>query len=238
MNISVFIFISIMALAFGYAVSNTQNFNFWKLLFFALFLLPIIVIFGMGKYHAIVVLISFMLGFVLPYAHSLKFIGNGLSGLINNIRYRDDYKNIKLEKERIKEQQEELEKLRKAFEEAKRAYQEAERKHNEETNRQEDNNGKSNSDNKSKQQSYQNKQKSSSHQKQSSGNDLKIYYLNLLGLNPVKKYTLKELKKSYKRIHMKYHPDRNQWKSAEELLELNRKMVEFQKAFEWLRDNG
>jgi DnaJ-class molecular chaperone len=35
---------------------------------------------------------------------------------------------------------------------------------------------------------------------------------------------------------MKYHLDRNQDKSAEELRELNRKMVELQKAFEWLRN--
>ena len=87
--------------------------------------------------------------------------------------------------------------------------------------------------------SSQQKGKSSSHQQQSSGSDdLKVYYLNLLGLDPTKKYTLKELKKSYKRMHMKYHPDRNQDKSPEELRELNKKMAEFQKAFEWLRDNN
>jgi hypothetical protein len=95
-------------------VSNTQNFNFWKLLFFALFLLPIIVIFGMGKYHAIVVLISFMLGFLLPYADSLNFIGNGLSDFINAVRYKDAYDDIRRKEAEVDE-------LRRKYEQARNA---------------------------------------------------------------------------------------------------------------------
>jgi preprotein translocase subunit SecF len=231
MNISVFIFISIMALAFGYAVSNTQNFNFWKLLFFALFLLPIIVIFGMGKYHAIVVLISFATGFLLPYAHSLKFIGNGLSDFINAVRYKDAYDDIK-------RKEAEVDDLRKKYEQAKNA--ENQQKQSQEYERR-----KQQSQDYRKQQEQQKKQKSQSERKeksnkstdssqQNSNDYIKSRYLEILGLDPNKTYSQKEIKTAHRRQCMKYHPDRHQTKVKKEMDE---KTKLINKAYEWLALN-
>jgi flagellar biosynthesis GTPase FlhF len=236
MEISIFIFISVMALALGYAAANTQNFNFWKLLFFVLFLLPVILIFGMSKYHAIVVLISFLFGFILPYAYSLRFIGNSFSNFVNAVRYRDDYKNIKFTKEELRQQAEELEKLRRSFEEARQSYYRAEQEFKNRAKQEKEN--KSNN-NKSKQKTYskqQSKQKSNYQQKTSSNasGGSREYYLKLLGLDPNKEPTLADIRKAYKRMQMKYHPDRHPNATQEERKELNRKLIEFKKAFEWL----
>ncbi|CAC9624078.1 hypothetical protein [uncultured Gammaproteobacteria bacterium] len=243
LNYSIVVFISILMIFFGYIIGNTRKFNIFSIAFIGLLVLMFMKQFNYSQTHLIIIAVAFAFGYFLPHLHVLSFIGDSLSDFINGIRYRDNYRNIKLAQERLQEQAEELEKLRQAFEKAKQAYEEAERVYNEHNNKQKANSEKSNTGNQSKQQgnkkpSNGQKSNSSSYQRQSSGSDdLRIYYLNLLGLDPNKKYTLKELKKSYKRMHMKYHPDRNQDKSIEELRELNRKMVEFQKAFEWLRDN-
>lgn len=235
MNISVFIFISIMALAFGYAVSNTQNFNFWKLLFFVLFLLPIIVIFGMGRYHAIVVLISFMIGFVLPYAHSLKFIGNGLSDFINAMRYKDAYDDIKRKEAEVDE-------LRRKYEQAKNA-------ENQQKQSQEYEKRKQQSQDYRKQQEQQKKQKSQSERKeksnkstdssqQNSDDYIKSRYLEILGLDSNKTYSYADIKKAYRRQSMKWHPDKHYGKGEKVKKEMNEKLKEIKKAYEWLALNN
>ncbi len=244
LSYSVVVFISILMIFFGYIIGNTRKFNIFSIVFVGMLVLMFMGQFNHSQAHLIIIAVAFAFGYFLPHLHILSFIGNSLSDFVNGIRYRDNYRNIELAQERLQEQAEELEKLRQAFEKAKQAYEEAERVYNEQTNRQKANNEKSGTGNQSKQQGKQKsssgqKSKSSGYQRQSSGSDdLRIYYLNLLRLDPTKKYTLKELKKSYKRMHMKYHPDRNQDKSAEELRGLNKKMAEFQKAFEWLKDNG
>jgi flagellar biosynthesis GTPase FlhF len=242
MEISIFIFISVMALALGYAAANTQNFNFWKLLFFVLFLLPVILIFGMSKYHAIVVLISFLFGFILPYAYSLKFIGNSFSNFVNAVRYRDDYRNIKLTKEELRQQAEELEQLRRAFEAARQAYYRAEQQFKDRAKEQQSSNSseskskeRSNTNNKSQEQ--KSKSRSYSKNTSSTSGNSREYYLKLLGLDPNKEPTLADIRKAYKRMQMKYHPDRHPHATQEERKEFDKKLIEFKRAFEWLERN-
>lgn len=234
MDISVFIFISIMALAFGYAVSNTQNFNFWKLLFFALFLLPIIVIFGMGKYHAIVVLISFMIGFVLPYAHSLKFIGNGLSDFINAIRYKDAYDDIKRKEAEVDELRRKYEQAKNAENQQKQSQEYEKRKQQSQDYRKKQEQQKQQSEKKGKSENKEQSSKSSGSSQQYSSNSTKSRYLEILGLDSNKTYSQKEIKTAHRRQCMKYHPDRHQTKVKKEMDE---KTKLINKAYEWLALN-
>ncbi len=232
---SVFIFISVMALALGYAVSNTQSFNFWKLLFFVLFLLPVILIFGMGKYHAIVVLVFFAIGFLLPYADSLSFIGNGLSDFINAIRYRDAY-------EDIKRKEAEVEELRKKYEQARNSENEQERSQEYERRKQQSQDYRKQQEQQKKQENQSKKKekssKSSGSKQQNSTEYIKSRYLEILGLDPNKTYSQKEIKTAHRRQCMKYHPDRHQGKGEKIKKEMEERTKVINKAYEWLALNN
>ncbi len=64
--------------------------------------------------------------------------------------------------------------------------------------------------------------------------NIRADYLKILGLNPNKTYTRAELKKAYHRQIAKYHPDRHQDKSQSFIDEMNRKIIEIKKAYEWI----
>jgi hypothetical protein len=222
MDITIFIFLAIMAFALGFAVATTQDFNIWKLIFFVLFLLPVILLLGMGKYNALVIVLFFIFGFILPYSHSLKFIGNSLSYFVNHIKYKDDYAYIKAQKE-------ELEKLRQEYEKAKQAYEDAEqryRTYNEQTQ------GSNNSN------TYDEYQDNSSSETGYGKNaEERAKNLRILELDPEKQYSFAEIKRAHKKLALKYHPDRHRDKSPEEIQELNKRLAEINKAFDWLEKN-
>ena len=56
LDISTFIFLSVILVGFGYAAGNAQSFNVWKLLLLGLFIVPFISAFNLSKLHLFTIL--------------------------------------------------------------------------------------------------------------------------------------------------------------------------------------
>lgn len=219
---------------FGYIAGNSPNFNFWKTAMLSIFLIPFVVQFNLGKAHLITMLVAFIFGYILPYAHLLEGLRDSFSDFINAIRYKDAY-------EEIKRKEEEVEELRRQYEEAQRRsnqnqYREEQQRRQEQSQQyrksQENQEQRKEDSSQQKQEKQQNHQ---SHQNSSSGStSTRNRYLMILGLEPDKQYSYKELKRAYRRQANRYHPDKHQGKPDAEVKAMTKKFQEVQGAFEWL----
>lgn len=226
LDISVFIFLSVILIGFGYVAGNARYFNIWKLLLLGIILLPFIHTFNMGKPHLLTMLGAFLFGYFLPYANNLGFIGEGLSDFINAIRYRDAYDDIK-------QKEAEVEELRKKYQQSQKETNK--QKAHEEYQRR-----------KKQSQDYRKQQKSEEQQEKSSkssnyktnnnnsSNSVKNKYLQILDLEENKTYSYAEIKKAYRKQASKYHPDKHFSKGEKVVQEMSEKFKEVQNAYEWL----
>jgi DNA mismatch repair ATPase MutL len=247
LDISTFIFLSVILVGFGYAAGNAQSFNIWKLLLLGLFIVPFISAFNLSKPHLFTMLGAFLFGYFLPYVHVLQFIGDGLSNLINAIRYRSAYDDIR-------RKEEEVERLRRKYEEAQREANKAKQDYERERRRQQSeqyrqnqkqqkNNQSSSGSKKQERQSssgtgkQRQRQNSYSHTHQNStppGESTKNKFLRILGLDPDGDYSYADIKKAYRRQASKYHPDKHSGKSESFIKEMNERFKEIKEAYEWL----
>ena len=224
LDIPAFIFISVVLIGFGYVAGNAKNFNIWKLLLLGLFLIPFISTFNLSKPHLLTMLGAFLLGYFLPYAHTLNFIGKGLSDFINAIRYRSAY-------EDIRRKEAEVEELRRQYEQARKS--ENKQKQNQEYERRKQ----QSQDYRKQQKQSEQKSKSSSSSWQYSSSSTKSQYLEILGLDPNKSYSFKKIKRAYRKQSIKWHPDKHQTKGEEVVKEMNEKFKVINEAFKWLALN-
>ena len=242
LDVSTFIFLSVILIGFGYAAGNAKSFNVWKLVLLAAFLLAFISAANLSKAHLFTMLGAFLLGYFLPYVHLLQFIGDGLSNLINAIRYRDAY-------EDIRRKEEEVEELRRQYEQARQEANQEKQEQARQKRQQESKNYRQSQKKKSGGQSKQKRQNQSdqhssgsssySGYSSSSGSESsKSRYLRILDLDPSGSYSYADIKKAYRRQAAKYHPDKHHSKGADAVREMNEKFKEIKEAYEWLGLNG
>lgn len=244
LDLSTFIFLSVILVGFGYAAGSAQSFNIWKLLLLGLFILPFISAFNLSKPHLFTMLGAFLFGYFLPYVHVLQFIGDGLSNLINAIRYRSAYDDIRRKEEEVENLRRKYEQAEREANKAKQDYERERRRQQSEQYRQSQQQQKKKSSSGSKQQSSagagsQRRQQSHTEQNRSkpSNESTKSQYLRILGLDPNGSYSYAEIKKAYRRQASKYHPDKHSGKSESFIKEMNERFKEIQKAYEWLSLN-
>lgn len=236
MDFSVFVFLAVSMVTFGYIAGNSPNFNFWKTAMLSIFLIPFVVQFNLGKPHLITMLVAFIFGYILPYAHILEGLRDALSDFINAIRYKDAY-------EEIKRKEEEVEELRRQYEEAQKRsnrgqHQEEQQRRQEQSRQYRKSQEQQQEKADSSHQKQEKQQSNQSHQNSSSGStSTRNRYLMILGLEPDKQYSYKEIKKAYRRQANRYHPDKHQGKPDSEIKEMTKKFQEVQGAFEWLGVN-
>jgi len=234
---SAFIFLSVIMVAIGYTVGNAKNFNFWKFVLIALITLPMISQFNSGETYLFVMIGGFVVGFLLPHAYVLRGFSGSISDFINAIRYHDAY-------EDIKRKEEEVEELRRKYEQAQREKNQS--KFNDEQAKRREDSKRYRDQQKQEQQtedSSQNQQQDepfsdkSNQSKQTSSNiqeSIKQDYLNLLGLKPKKNYSHQEIKKAYRRMANKVHPDKHPHASESEKQRMAEKFKEINEAYKWL----
>lgn len=175
-----------------------------------------------------VMLVSFLIGYFLPYSYLLRPLSEGLSDLINNIRYRDAY-------EDIRRREEEIEELRKKYEkDQSRSKANDERKEHARQKRQREYEG------------FRQRQDSGNDEKESqsgqsdtqeftrSPDSRRNHYLRVLGLDPDREYSQTDIKKAFRRMAAKYHPDKHQGKPDAVMREMEARFREVVEAFEWL----
>jgi len=219
-------------LSFGYIASNSPTFNFWKMALLGVFLVTFLVQFNFGKPHLMVMLVSFVVGYMLPYAYVLRGMSDAISDFINAIRYKDAY-------EDIKRKEEEVENLRRQYEEAQRRSSQEQRDQQSKRRQEQSRQYRENQQQENTGSSHQEKEKQRDQHNTSSGStSTKARYLMVMGLDPNKQYSYKEIKKAYQRQAMKYHPDRNQGKSEAEIKNMTKKFQVVQEAYEWLGMNN
>lgn len=222
--------LAVPMVAFGYIASNTRQLDFWKMALIAFLAISFFNAFENSKLLLGTVGFSFLLGYALPYARGLEGFSDALSNLINSVRYRDAY-------EEIKRKEEEVENLRRMYErqrsqsnyEQERARQERRRQSE---NFRQQNQKQSSSGNDKKSQSSGSS--SSSKPKGSTANPTKRKHLQTLGLDPDKEYSFAEIKKAYRRMGSKWHPDKFATKADTVIDEAKERFQEIGGAFEWL----
>ncbi len=229
MDLSSFIFLSVVMVSFGYIAGNAKSFNFWKFLLLGLILFPFITQFDYGKAHLFTMIGSFLVGYLLPYGHMLEGLGESISDTINAVRYKDAY-------EDIKRKEEEVEELRRRYEEAQRqSKQESpgrEQARRREQSRQYRRGQQGQTRGSSKQESSQ--RGSDGHKQGSSSDTRRNRYLNILGLEPGKSYSYADIKKAYRHQASKFHPDKHHGKDRSVWNEMNEKFKEVGEAYKWL----
>jgi len=232
LDIPAFIFISVVLIGFGYVAGNAKSFNIWKLLLLGLFLLAFISGFNLSKPHLFTMLGAFLGGYFLPYAHFLNFIGNGLSDLINAVRYKSAY-------EDIRRKEAEVEELRKKYEQARKTENQQKQKQEYERRKQQSKDYRNQQKQEQSKSSEQGKSnKSSSSNRQHSSGSTKNRYLEILNLDPHQTYKYQDIKKAYRRQAAKYHPDKHYTKGEEVVQEMNEKFKGIKEAYEWLALNA
>lgn len=214
-----------MMVAFGYVAGNSKSFNFWKLALLVLFVIPFISEFNFSKAHLLTMLGAFLIGYWLPFAYMLEGLGEAISDLINALRYRDAY-------EEIRRKEEEVEELRRKYEQAQKESNRAKQEQEYKRRQQESQNYRRSQ---SQQKSQQQDSSRRNHRSHSSGREsIKSKYLRILELDPSGNYDYKDIKKAYRRQAAKYHPDKHQTKGSQTVKEMGEKFKEVKEAYEWL----
>lgn len=241
LDFSAFIFLSAVMVAFGYMAGNAENFNKWKFALLALILVPFFIEFNLGKAHLITMLVAFGIGFFLPYAWMLEDFRDAISDAINSIRYRDAY-------EDIKRREAEVEELRRKYEEERREafrkQQEWERKRRQEEaeqfrqrQREEEQKSKQKSGQQHSHKRQEQNQKQQQRRSYSSWESQKRTHLQTLGLDPDGDYAFGDIKKAYRKMAMKVHPDRYQNEPENIRKEMEEKFKKVNAANAWLGEN-
>lgn len=301
MTLSSVIFVGVMLFAFGFAVGNARKLEPGKIIVLMIVLAMLINQFAKNDSYTAVMMIGFVAGFLLPYLPDMDGIGERLSEIINQVRYRDAYEDIKRKEEEVEALREELlrERQRQNAEatrerrERQRAEGEARREQAEQgqkqrESRKEQASGQSRRQRTSsnprvekteepkakrsdKQQSAkdpsagqrqrkrnqqsQNSQRSQNNQRQSRSRaqsssqssssqstarkptGIRAGHLETLGLDPAGEYTYADIKKAYRRMAVKYHPDKHQTKSQQVIDEMTERFKAVQLAYQWLAAN-
>lgn len=216
----------------GYVAGNSQRFNFWKLVLLIIVLAPIVTfIRKLGDQYLVILLGIFIIGYLLPSHDLFSSIWTTLKRVVKwpfTLRWR------KPAKERKNEE---------AFQQGfnaddlynRREQERQQRKAESEQFRQQQ------SDNKKQ----QNKQKGHSEKsdqkeyKQCEQEEPQTYtkkqrYLMELELDPNKEYTKSEIKKAYRRMVAKYHPDKYQPKGQYSVSEMCEKFNKIRESYERL----
>lgn len=224
-DLSVFVFLVVILMGFGYTAGNSRNFGFFKLVLLLVFLVPFMISLSISKTHLMVMLVSFLIGYFLPYSYLLKPLSEGLSDFINNIRYRDAYEDIRRQEEEIRKKYEEGQSKDKANDERKeQARQKRQREY--EGFRQKQDSGSNEEESQSGQSDTQEFTRSPDARRN--------HYLRVLGLDPDREYSQADIKKAFRRMAAKYHPDKHQGKPDAVVREMEARFREVVEAFEWL----
>lgn len=227
MDLSLFIFLAVVMLAFGYIAGNARSFNFWKLLLLGAVLASFTAGFNLDKTHLATMLGAFLVGYLLPYGHLLEGVGDALSDAINAIRYRDAY-------EDIRRKEAEVDELRRRYEQDQRQANEEQRERARKKRREDA-------------RSYRGKRQTAP-ESQSSRNgpgahtalppplpmSTKAKHLQTLGLDPAKDYSYEEIKRAYRRQASKYHPDKHQHRGPDVVRRMEERFKVVKEALEWL----
>ncbi len=239
MSFSVLVFLFVLMFSFGFIVQRTRALGFWQFIVIAFLLIVFLTIFGFTKNHLLVMFLSFFVGYLLPYASVLRGVGEAISNLINSIRYRDAYAEIK-------RKEAEIEELRRQYEDAKAgAWENRESQERERQKRQKEAEGfrQKKARSEEKQASASGSSQSSSGSSGSQGSGQHSYtrgasarerYLKTLGLDPNGSYTLSDIKKAFREKAMEAHPDRHHGKSEDVIREMEERFREIKNAFEGL----
>ena len=227
MNFSVFIFLSVMSLAFGYIAGNTQKLGFWKIVLLCLLLIPFAVELNWGKAHLLTMLITFIIGYLLPHARGLEGLGEALSRVINSFRYKDAY-------EEIKRKEAEVEALRRQYEQAQREANQDEQEEARERRRKQSRQHRQSQQGENGNPNHNHNHKQKTKDYSVDDHPLRRHYLSILGLDPYKHYSYQDIKKAYRRQAKQYHPDKHHHKGKNTWQEMNERFREIKEAYEWL----
>lgn len=235
-SFSTYIFIAVIMSGVGYMATHIRNFNIWKMGLLMFVAAPIVLNLKDTGPAIWVAVIFFFAGFMLPHARIFDGFFESISELINSIRYRDERRNIESQKEELRRKAEELRRREAELERLRREYEEA--MHRARQSRY------SNSDNSSQRPGGEGKQKKQqrSNEKRSghgakTTNPQRAAHLETLGLDPNKMYSANEIRKNFRELVLKYHPDLHQDKSEDEIRKLTEKMKRINAAADWLKRN-
>lgn len=227
-SFSILVFLSVILVAFGYAVGNSKNFSIWKFALVLFFMIPFVVQFNYGKAHFAIMFISFMVGILLPHANLLAGFFETISNAINSIRYKDAYADIK-------RKEKEVEELRRKYEQDRRN-QNYEEFQKERARRSKESQQHREREKTQKENRNHSKQKKSN-QEDSSNESIRKKYLKILGLDPNGSYSFRDYKAAYRKQASKYHPDKHVHREESFIKDTTKIFQKIMEAFEWLGAN-
>lgn len=205
----------------GYVAGNSQRFNFWKLVLLLIVLAPIVTfIRKMGDQYLVILLGIFIIGYLLPSHNMFRGIWTALKRAAKwpfTMKWRKPASKKSDEEtfqqgfnsDDLHNRQEQARQQRKAELEQFRQQQS--------DNKKQQGKQKDHSD-KSGQKDYK-----QCEQEEPQTYTKKQRYLMELELDPNKEYTKSEIKKAYRRMAAKYHPDKYQPNGRHSIEEMNEK---------------
>jgi hypothetical protein len=243
---STYIFIAVIMSGVGYMATHTRNFNIWKMGLLAFIAAPIVMNLNDSKAAIWIAVIFFFAGFMLPHAHIFDGFFNAISEAINGFRFRDERRNIESKKEELKRKEEELrrreaelERLRREYEEAMHRARHSHNSHNDSSRHQPGGERKQNKQQRSDKENSGNgaETNSSSNNWRKANNPQRAAHLETLGLDPNKMHSAQEIRKSFKELVSKCHPDKHQDKSEDDIRRFTEKLQKIIAAADWLKRN-
>lgn len=298
MTLSSVIFVGVMLFAFGFAVGNARKLDAGKIIVLMIVLAMIISQFAKNDSYTAVMMVGFVAGFLLPYLPDMGGIGERLSEIINQVRYRDAYEDIKRKEEEVEALREELQRERqrqnaektRERRERQRAEGETQREQAQQSKKgsrneksrdrtgrqrassnprvekteeprkkrsdkqqsakgtgagqqqqrkrsQQNQNNQSSRDNQQRQSQSRTNGQNSSQATAKKPTGIRARHLETLGLDPSGEHTYAEIKKAYRRMAVKYHPDKHQTKSQQVIDEMTERFKAVQLAYQWLAAN-
>ncbi|MCB1736022.1 MAG: DnaJ domain-containing protein [Gammaproteobacteria bacterium] len=227
MDFSLFIFLAVVMLAFGYIAGNARSFNVWKLLLIGAVLAALTAGFNLDKTHIATMLGAFLVGYLLPYGHLLEGFGDAVSDAINAIRYRDTY-------DEIRRKEAEVDELRRRYEQDQRQANEEQRDRARDKRREDARSYRAKRQRANEGQSSHNSAGAHTALPPPPPMSTKAKYLQTLGLDPAKDYSYGEIKRAYRRQASKFHPDKHQHRGTNVVREMGERFKAVKEAYEWI----
>ncbi|SET71330.1 DnaJ domain-containing protein [Thalassotalea agarivorans] len=234
-SISTLVYITIFPFAIGYVIAESRNMNFWKLLpaAFVLYLF----FGEAKQTSMIISGVAFAIGYAIPHASIFAGITNSISIFIDKIRYKSEFDDLKRKQREAEEAKAHYERARDQANEERRRYEQQRRREEAERNQRErsesssesyssgqgrskghsssrgrtgesqgsykrsDDSRKSSSSNSS----YQEESKNEAYEETPEERRQRMH--RLMGLDPSKTYSKSDLKKQYRKMRFKAHPD-------------------------------